>query len=30
MKGYIACVLALVPHLLQAPLKRPVHFAFSL
>jgi acetylornithine deacetylase len=29
MKGYIACVLALVPQLLQAPLRRPVHFAFS-
>ena len=29
MKGYIACVLALVPRLLQQPLRRPLHLAFS-
>ncbi len=29
MKGYIACVLAQVPALTQAPLRRPVHIALS-
>jgi acetylornithine deacetylase len=29
MKGYIACVLALVPELVQAPLRMPVHIALS-
>ena len=29
MKGYIACVLALVPRLLEQPLRVPVHLAFS-
>ena len=29
MKGYIACVLAAVPAFLAAPLKRPVHLAFT-
>ncbi|RON40132.1 acetylornithine deacetylase (ArgE) [Pseudomonas frederiksbergensis] len=29
MKGYIACVLALVPSLVKASLKRPVHIALS-
>ncbi|MBT2372548.1 acetylornithine deacetylase [Pseudomonas fluorescens] len=29
MKGYIACVLALVPSLVNAPLRMPVHFALS-
>lgn len=29
MKGYIACVLAAVPGLLAAPLKKPVHIALS-
>ncbi|MET1070323.1 MAG: acetylornithine deacetylase [Pseudomonas prosekii] len=29
MKGYIACVLALVPALVKATLKRPVHIALS-
>ncbi|SNS93840.1 acetylornithine deacetylase [Pseudomonas segetis] len=29
MKGFIACVLAAVPQFLAAPLKQPVHFAFS-
>ena len=29
MKGYIACVLAQVPALVQAPLRRPVHIALS-
>lgn len=29
MKGYIACVLACVPTLLQAPLRMPVHIALS-
>ncbi|MDI2590784.1 acetylornithine deacetylase [Pseudomonas sp. 681] len=29
MKGYIACVLALVPALVHAPLRRPVHIALS-
>ncbi|WXL28023.1 acetylornithine deacetylase [Ectopseudomonas mendocina] len=29
MKGYIACVLAAVPQLLSAPLRVPVHLAFS-
>ncbi|MCT4496582.1 acetylornithine deacetylase [Pseudomonas sivasensis] len=29
MKGYIACVLALVPALVQAPLRMPVHIALS-
>ncbi|WP_454842242.1 acetylornithine deacetylase [Pseudomonas hormoni] len=29
MKGYIACVLALVPSLVNAPLRRPVHIALS-
>lgn len=29
MKGYIACVLALVPALLEAPLRLPVHIALS-
>ncbi|NAT26604.1 acetylornithine deacetylase [Pseudomonas syringae pv. actinidiae] len=29
MKGYIACVLALVPALTQAPLRMPVHIALS-
>ncbi|WP_445178706.1 acetylornithine deacetylase [Pseudomonas sp. McL0111] len=29
MKGYIACVLALVPALLSAPLRMPVHIALS-
>ncbi len=29
MKGYIACVLALVPALTQAPLHMPVHIALS-
>ncbi|MEQ8345326.1 MAG: acetylornithine deacetylase [Sneathiellaceae bacterium] len=29
MKGYIACVLAAVPDMLEAPLSRPIHLAFS-
>jgi acetylornithine deacetylase len=29
MKGFIACTLAAVPALLDAPLKRPVHLAFT-
>lgn len=29
MKGYIACVLALVPALVEAPLRVPVHIALS-
>lgn len=29
MKGFIACALAAVPVLVKAPLKRPVHFAFT-
>lgn len=29
MKGYIACVLALVPSLVKAPLRLPVHIALS-
>lgn len=29
MKGYIACVLALVPALLEAPLRLPLHIALS-
>ena len=29
MKGYIACVLALVPELIEAPLRLPVHIALS-
>ena len=29
MKGYIACVLALVPALVEAPLRMPVHIALS-
>ena len=29
MKGYIACVLALVPDLVATPLQRPVHIALS-
>src|SRR5690349_25094672 len=29
MKGYIACVLALVPSLVQASLRLPVHIALS-
>ncbi|UVL42891.1 acetylornithine deacetylase [Pseudomonas sp. B21-040] len=29
MKGYIACVLALVPSLVKATLRRPVHIALS-
>jgi acetylornithine deacetylase len=29
MKGFLACVLAMVPEFLAMPLTRPVHFAFS-
>jgi len=29
MKGFLACVLALVPKMAQASLKRPMHIAFS-
>lgn len=29
MKGFIACALAAAPEFAKAPLKRPVHFAFS-
>jgi len=29
MKGYIACVLAALPHFLQKPLKQPLHLALS-
>ncbi|WP_110685673.1 acetylornithine deacetylase [Salinicola aestuarinus] len=29
MKGYIACVLAAVPHFVEADLKTPIHLAFS-
>lgn len=29
MKGFLACVLALVPKLVRAALKRPIHIAFS-
>ena len=29
MKGYVACCLAAVPDMLQAPLKKPLHLAFS-
>jgi acetylornithine deacetylase len=29
MKGFIACCLAAAPALAKAPLKRPIHFAFS-
>ncbi len=29
MKGFLACALAVVPELVTAPLKRPVHLAFT-
>lgn len=29
MKGYVACMLAIVPRLVEAPLRRAVHLAFS-
>ena len=29
MKGFLACVLACVPNMLEADLKRPIYFAFS-
>jgi acetylornithine deacetylase len=29
MKGYVACCLAAVPDMLKAPLKKPLHLAFS-
>jgi len=29
MKGFLACMLAMVPDFLAMPLQRPVHFAFS-
>ena len=29
MKGFLACCLALVPEYVEAPLKRPIHLAFS-
>lgn len=29
MKGFLACVLAIVPELVARPLKRPIHIAFS-
>ncbi|MGE0237764.1 MAG: acetylornithine deacetylase [Parvibaculaceae bacterium] len=29
MKGFLACVLAIVPELVARPLRRPVHIAFS-
>lgn len=29
MKGFLACVLAMVPELVRAPLKVPIHLAFS-
>ena len=29
MKGFLACVLAMVPEFLAMPLTRPIHFAFS-
>ncbi len=29
MKGFLACVLAMVPELVAMPLRRPVHLAFS-
>src|SRR5262249_32730623 len=29
MKGFRACVLAALPRMLEAPLARPIHFAFS-
>lgn len=29
MKGFLACCLAMIPLLQQAPLKRPIYFAFS-
>lgn len=29
MKGFIACVLAAVPEMVEKPLKRPLHFLFS-
>ena len=29
MKGYVACCLAAVPDMLNAPLKKPLHLAFS-
>ncbi|MDG2450778.1 MAG: acetylornithine deacetylase, partial [Saprospiraceae bacterium] len=29
MKGFIACCLAMLPHLLQSSLQRPIYFAFS-
>jgi len=29
MKGYIACILAALPHFLQKPLKQPLHIALS-
>lgn len=29
MKGFLACVLAAIPHLASRPLSRPVHLAFS-
>jgi acetylornithine deacetylase len=29
MKGYVACCLAAVPDMLSAPLKKPLHLAFS-
>ena len=29
MKGYVACCLAAVPDMLDAPLKKPLHLAFS-
>ena len=29
MKGFIACCLAALPEMIQAPLKKPIYFAFS-
>lgn len=29
MKGFLACCLAMVPEFVKAPLKRPIHLAFS-
>lgn len=29
MKGFIACVLAMLPEMQKAPLKKPIYFAFS-
>ena len=29
MKGFLACALAMVPEYVKAPLKRPIHLAFS-